>query len=344
MVFLINIFKKYFKLFSHENLLRLTLIVITVIFAGAYGLTYFEPKYKFVDALWWSFVTITTVGYGDIFPVTSGGRFIAIVVMLLGIGLLSVLTATIAAVFIERKIRDKKGMDMSFSTNHYIICGWNFKGVEVIAELRADPKCINDHIVIIADIEEKPIDDPHIDFIAGTINVENLEKANIPEAKSVIVLSDDKLDSHSRDARTILSTMTINSVNPNVYICVELLDQENMEHCKIAGANEIIVVGELSTNLLVNASLDHGISRVITELVSRRYGNELYKMKVPSYIVGKTFFDVVCELKKEQNIICLGVEDFDGNNLVTNPDNSYIIEKDTNLVVISENRPEDLVH
>lgn len=53
------------------------------------------------DGLWWSIVTITTVGYGDLFPATLGGRIAAAVLMLLGIGLLAVITASVAAYFVE---------------------------------------------------------------------------------------------------------------------------------------------------------------------------------------------------------------------------------------------------
>src|SRR6202044_4118684 len=53
------------------------------------------------DALWWAVVTVTTVGYGDRFPVTEGGRAVAVVLMLVGIGLIGVLTATVASVFIK---------------------------------------------------------------------------------------------------------------------------------------------------------------------------------------------------------------------------------------------------
>ncbi len=54
------------------------------------------------DGLWWSVVTATTVGYGDVSPVTPEGRAVAVVIMLVGIGLLGVVTANVAAYFIER--------------------------------------------------------------------------------------------------------------------------------------------------------------------------------------------------------------------------------------------------
>jgi voltage-gated potassium channel len=56
---------------------------------------------NFADALWWAFVTITTVGYGDISPVTGEGRIIAVFLMVLGITLFGVLTAGLAAFFVE---------------------------------------------------------------------------------------------------------------------------------------------------------------------------------------------------------------------------------------------------
>lgn len=57
---------------------------------------------SFGDALWWSITTVTTVGYGDTFPVTPVGRGVAALVMVTGIALFSVLTANVAAFFVER--------------------------------------------------------------------------------------------------------------------------------------------------------------------------------------------------------------------------------------------------
>ena len=79
-----------------------------VILAGALGFHYMEAGanpnvHGLWDCLWWTIVTITTVGYGDIYPVTTGGRVLAIFLMLGGIATMGAATAAITAYVIERK-------------------------------------------------------------------------------------------------------------------------------------------------------------------------------------------------------------------------------------------------
>lgn len=336
----IIIFKKVISAVHRENIHKIVLGVFFVIFLGSVAFAYFEKKVGFADALWWSVVTMTTVGYGDISPTTTGGRIVGFAVMLLGIGFLGLFTATIASVFIENRFLENKGMKATSVTGHFIICGWNFRGDKIVTELRADAKTSDTPIVVIADIAEKPIDDPKLHFVRGEANAEILEKANAKDAQVAIVLSDDRLDFYARDAKTILNTLTIKNLYPEVYTCVELMDPKNVDHCQIAKADEIIVVGELSTNLLVQAALDHGITRMITELVSNRYGEELYKIQIPSDLVNQTFFQVMCELKKKHDILCLGVEGKDGENFIANPDSGYRLGKDDRLIVIASERPD----
>lgn len=314
--------------------------MLGVILSGSLALVYFEKQVSLPDALWWSFVTVTTVGYGDISPITVGGRVVAIAVMLFGIGILGVFTATVAGMFIENRIRENKGMKATKASEHFILCGWNFRGSKIVEELRADAKCSYTPIVLVADLPEKPLDDPDLHFIRGDITADILLKANLPKAATVIILADDGIDAYAADAKTILNTMTVKNMRAEVYTCVELMDPKNIDHCRMARADEIIVTGELSTNLLVQAALDHGISLMVTELVSNRYGNELFKINIPENLIGHSFFDALCTLKKSQNILCLGIEDEKGKNLISNPPNDYQLKKEDRLIVISEERPQ----
>jgi voltage-gated potassium channel len=56
---------------------------------------------NFGDGLWWAMTTVTTVGYGDKFPVTTEGRFLAVALMIMGISLVGVITASVAAWFVK---------------------------------------------------------------------------------------------------------------------------------------------------------------------------------------------------------------------------------------------------
>ena len=60
------------------------------------------------DALWWAYVTITTVGYGDLYPITSEGRIIAAVLMTVGVGLFGTFTAYVASWFVARKVEEEE--------------------------------------------------------------------------------------------------------------------------------------------------------------------------------------------------------------------------------------------
>ncbi len=91
----------------HHSLFRVLIAAAVTLFLGAWLVLLFEENAKgsnihnYPEALWWAIVTVTTVGYGDRFPVTGGGRMVAVILMLLGIGLIGVLTATVASVFIK---------------------------------------------------------------------------------------------------------------------------------------------------------------------------------------------------------------------------------------------------
>lgn len=99
--------ERFLAILGHRGLFRVLLAAVGLLFLGAWLVLLFENHapgsniHSYHDALWWAVVTVTTVGYGDRFPISEGGRAVAVILMLVGIGLIGVLTATVASFFVQ---------------------------------------------------------------------------------------------------------------------------------------------------------------------------------------------------------------------------------------------------
>jgi len=77
------------------------------------------------DGVWWALVTFTTIGYGDKFPVTTGGRLVAALVIVFGVGMVGIVTGKIASVLVERKMKEGRGLsDALHLHRHCVVLGW----------------------------------------------------------------------------------------------------------------------------------------------------------------------------------------------------------------------------
>lgn len=96
----------FFRLVKTNGLHYMITFTAAIIVVGAFGILHFEKSSEsittFGDALWWSLVTTTTVGYGDLAPVTAGGRILAAFLMLTGIGFLGMVTGSVATFFLQQ--------------------------------------------------------------------------------------------------------------------------------------------------------------------------------------------------------------------------------------------------
>ena len=328
-------FLEFLAFLHRENLFRLVGVIVLLVLVGAAGLVSFEESRSFPDALWWAIVTVTTVGFGDISPVSLGGRLIGTVLMVFGIGVLGMFTATIAGVFVERRLRKERGMGSYDLEGHIILCEWNDRTTEILKDLRADSRAARSPIVLVADIDAKPVVDEHLYFVCGDLTEENLKRAGIEKAATIVIVGDRSLASGARDAKAVLSVLTVESLNPDVYSIVELASEENVRHCERAHADEIIVGAEFSSRVISTATLDHGISTVLRELLSAQVGHDLITVPVPDALAGRSFFEVFCDLKREHGMITLAILQHGGGDVVTNPESDTIVDSADRLVVVS---------
>jgi len=100
----------------------------------------------------------------------------------------------------------------------------------------------------------------------------------------------------------------------------------------------IIIGSELSSHLIASAASDHGISKLISELLSSLYGNEFYSMPLPKETINLKFIDVFIAMKTKSNATVLGIQKGSTGEFISNPDVTYRLSEDNNLLVISKDR------
>ena len=297
-----------------------------------------NPEFDtFGNSIWWALVTMSTVGYGDMVPLTVPGRVVASLTMVGGPLILVSLVGSMALVVYEEWRRVVKGMSKVTSKKHIILCGWNPKSSDAINELRLSQKFKKWPIVIIDDeIDAKPVDDSRVTFVQGNpANTSVLERANTREADFAIVFAKDATP--SADQKTALTILSIKSLNASVQTCAELNDSRNEPHMIRAGCDVVVNTGDLTSKLLALSLENSAINKVVSQLVSRTKGNEVYRIKTPDRYSGARFEEAFQSLKSSHDVIVVGIEK-DGESLI-NPPSILLLNREDYLLVISEQSP-----
>ncbi len=96
---------------AKEELIVFTLATLVLFFLAAVGIYHFENKAQpevfrsIFDCLWWAVTSLTTVGYGDIYPITAGGRIFTFFILMLGLGMVAVPTGIVSSALSEIRVR-----------------------------------------------------------------------------------------------------------------------------------------------------------------------------------------------------------------------------------------------
>ncbi|MGQ9695670.1 MAG: potassium channel family protein [Thermodesulfobacteriota bacterium] len=315
-------FNTFFFLLKKENFFYILGITSLIVVVGSSLFYFLENKTNkginnIGDALYWAIISMTTTGYGDITPLTTGGKIMAAVVVFSGLILLSVATATIASVLVEKKIREGKGLEAIRLKDHLLLCGWNNNAQEVIESLIRSLGSEKISLVLINELNEDELEslkfkyrNYSFKFLRGNFTREEvLARANIAQAKAAIILADTSgphtLD--KADERTILATLAIKSMAPEVKTCAELLNAENKQHLQRAQVDEIIVRGEHIGNLLAGAAISPGLPRVLFHLLSPVEENNLWKVAIPACFIGKSVRDLADYFRKEHQALLIAL-------------------------------------
>ncbi len=270
------------------------------------------------DGYWWAIVSQTTTGYGDRVVTSLGGKLVAAGVMVSGITLLSLVTATIASVFVEQKIMEDLGLTTMKSRGHTVLCGWNRSANRILSTLNEARKGRRKlEVVLICDLPEERMvglrneyTNLEIGYVKGDYSEETvLKRANIQAAETAIILAQPYGSQMSPlgDERTIITAYAINDLAPDVRICAELTDPNNEQHLRRINVQDIVVTSEYGGYLLGNAVFSPGILQLLNELLSHETGSNYYNVPVPGRFVGRTAGELAIHYRNERNAILIAV-------------------------------------
>lgn len=364
-VFLVLIFyavkyRSLIRRYAHSHLqLKLIVIFICLYTIGTLAMYFCERSsnkcFETVGESFWSIIIYVLSGFEDRYPVTWPGRIVSVLILVLSVVLLGAVAGRFAAAFLKRE-ELKMPKDV---TNHIIICNWNERGKRVVSELRHPEGRPDADIVIIDNTlleEHRRKSVPELDNLyiidSDPIRHGTLKKARVALADTVIILSDaNSPDPDAKSAMIILALLSECKAR-RPHIITEVVNADNSQHLKDAGADETICTTEIGVGILAHCALNKQLSVVYKDLLTYSFeGNEIYIITPEAYpesFVGKTFAECARMLYEKRDstnpVVLLGIRRND--QVILNPrpnkgglDGECIIQTDDALIAMAFTAP-----
>jgi voltage-gated potassium channel len=340
----------------HIKTFNLRKVVITTgVLVGVYGLLlvlllwieWDSPTSKLQslqDAIWYLAETLTTVGYGDVIPVTYWGRVIGFFFLISSLGVYGFIIGQIASFMNTMQENRMLGFNGTNFKNHVVIIGWNDFGQSVISHLIGAGKqvaIISKDRASIDIIREYYTQDQVYTLYSDYNNYDLLEKSNIRDANIVFVNLND-------DTEKLVYVINLKKHFSSLHYVVTL-DNGNLKSTfQAAGVMYTISKNEISSKLLASYIYEPDVALFSEELIAYAHEDHEYDMKqvivkdnnpFAGMYYDKAFFD----LKKSCNVVLIGlVKSVDGKRkLLKNPEGSLKIDAGDYMVMMMDGKGAD---
>jgi voltage-gated potassium channel len=283
-------FRRIFLTASKYRYRTVILVTTFYVLINAVVMRILEPKTfeNTFHAIWWILTTMTTVGYGDVYPTTLLGRIWAMVIIYTaGIGLFGMVIGMIVDGISQYKRMKEEGKMTFKGENHYVIIGWTTKSKNTIKELFIGDE--HTEIVLIDELEKSPYEHERFLYIQGSpTDDETLRRARIEKSKAVLLFAPDGINNPDlADGKTLLTASSIErydeGIEKNIYTIAEILNEKHVGNFKHVKIDEFILSHESVSNLMAKSAQTKGASHLFTQLLSRKdgdAGSDLWEVNV----------------------------------------------------------------
>jgi voltage-gated potassium channel len=314
------------------RVLRGVFILAAVVFAGVIGFMIIE-RWSFWDSLYMTVISISTVGYGEVHPLSSNGRLFASVIILAGIGSVFFATTMLGRFILEGEIRGtltRRSMKRKTEKlkGHTVICGWGRTGKMVAEALHEEgfPFAVVERD---GDAETVLQAAGYLYVIGDATEESVLRQAGAEQARTVLALL-------SSDADNLYLTIAAKEVNPDVKLVARALDEVAETRLRRGGADSVVSLYKIAGQRMLQAAVRPTAGEFV-DLVSGRQRLSLVLEEVQidasSGLVGRRLDEA--DLRNKYRVMIVAVKRASGD-MIFDPDPSAVLLERDVLVAIGE--------
>jgi voltage-gated potassium channel len=329
-----------------ERVRRILVGIFAIALIGTIGYKVIGgPDVSFLDALYMTAITITTVGYADVVGAgnTIAGRVFTILYVFFSVGTIFYLFTSLAAFMVEGEVRNvfkRRNMEKRIEKmrNHYIVCGIGMVGLYIVHELHATQR---PQLVIDTDpakfdlLKLRAIDVPLL--LGDATENELLEKAGVREAKGLFATT-------NSDNDNIVIALTAKQLNPKLRVICRCNDTKNTDKIKRAGADSVVALNYIGgLRMAAEMIRPHATDFMESMLRDREHPLRVEEVSVPedSPHLGKRIEDL--ELANMGNLLLLAIRKGEGE-WVYNPPAALLLEKGMRLIILATPEERQILH
>ncbi|WP_054252759.1 potassium channel family protein [Neofamilia massiliensis] len=317
-----------------EEKRKLKLILIAFILLLALGIVGYKfiLNVSFIDALYMTVITISTVGFGEVGTTSHLSEIFSVIMIFLGVGIVGYAFTTIVAMFVEGRLGDlwkgkKMNKKISALKDHYIICGSGELADVIVAKFAHE----NLDFVVITDRERDLEDYSHENILViegHSTEEEILDQAGILKAKGLISALESEVDN-------IVTVLTARNLNKDIYIIANATSKSGSDKLMKVGANKTLSAIEISGKRMASLMIKPNIISfldVVTRVGDVELDLEEVVVKKDSYLENKTLAQA--QIPNKTGLIVLAIKDHASGEMLFNPPASYDFKLGDVLIVL----------
>jgi voltage-gated potassium channel len=303
-----------------------------ILIGGCIGYSVIEG-WDGLDALYMTVITLTTVGFQEVHPLSPSGKIFTLFLLLFGVGFFLYFLGSITGMVVQGTLKDVYGrrkLDKQISqiTGHYIICGFGRIGRTVTQLLRDKPM----EVVI---IEKNPECIPlflekNLLYVLGeATSEEHLLKAGIERAKGLVAAA-------SSDADNVYITLTARGLNPDLFILARAAEESSIKNLNRAGADKVISPYDIGARRMANTIL----RPTVIDFIELAVHNRNLDLQMEELVIGeqshiKDATLMESAIRKDYNLIVVAIKKKSGE-MIFNPSSQAKIQEGDTLVAMGD--------